>query len=206
MKYLVLASLLVSHQYCSIQNITEDILKIAEDNNVTVKHSALGLYEVLSGATQEAGTLFDEFEEGFQQIQPLNDTEEFDLDINGTSIVLDLFNTVRGATKAVGGILGTLESNLEDNKDNIEDIAGNLEQNVGEIAENVGNDFSTFTSSLGTQVGGIGEDITSDFSTFTVNIGNQVAGIGDDITEKVDKKVVMKYYALPSKHVSISHR
>ena len=189
MKYLVLASLLVSHRNCSIQNITEDILKIAEDNNVTVKHSALGLYEVLSGATQEAGTLFDEFEEGFQQIQPINDTEEFDLDINGTSIVLDLFNTVRGATKAVGGILGTLESNLEDNKDNIEDIAGNLEQNVGEIAENVGNDFSTFTSSLGTQVGGIGEDITSDFSTFTVNIGNQVAGIGDDITEKVDKKV-----------------
>ena len=189
MKYLVLASLFVSHQYCSIQNLTEDILNLAEDNNVTVKHSALGLYEVLSGATHEAGTLFDEFEEGFQQIQPLNDTEEIDLDINGTSIVLDLFNTVRGATKAVGGILGTLESNLEDNKDNIEDIAGDLEQNVGDLAENVGNDFSTFTDNLGTQVGGIGDDITSDFSTFAENIGNQVVGIGDDITEKVDKKV-----------------
>ena len=189
MKYLVFASLLVSNKYCSIQNITQNVLKLAEENNVTVRHSALGLYEVLSGATHEAGTLFDEFEEGFQQIQPLNETEELDLDINGTSLVLDLFNTVRGATKAVGGLLGTLESNLEDNKDNIEDIAGNLEQNVGDLAENVGNDFNTFTSNLGTQVGDIGEDITSDFSTFTVNLGNQVVGIGDDLTEKVDKKV-----------------
>ena len=162
-----------SLQYCSIQN------------------SAPGLYEVLSGAKHEAGTLFEEFEEGFQQIQSLNDTEELDLDINGTSLVLDLFKKVRGATKTVGGLLGTLESSLTDNKDNIDDIAGDLEQNVGDLAENVGNDFNTFTNNLGTQVGGIGEDITSDFSTFTVNIGNQVGGIGDDLTEKVDKKVHM---------------
>ena len=189
MQYLVFASWFVSYQCCSLQNITEEVLKLAKEKNVTVRHSALGLYEVLSGATHEAGALFEEFEEGFQQIQPLNDTEELDLDINGTTLVLDLFNKVRGATKTVGGLLGTLESSLEDNKDNIDDIAGDLEQNVGDLAENVGNDFHTFTSNLGTQVGGIGEDITSDFSTFTVNIGNQVVGIGDDLTEKVDMKV-----------------
>ena len=199
MKYLVFASFFVSHRYCLLQDITDNVLEIAKENNVTVKHSTLGLFELLSGATYEAGTLFDEFEEGFQQIQPLNETEEFSVDINGTSIVLDLFNTVRGATKTVGGILATLESNLENNKDNIEDIADNLEQNVGDLAENVGNDLSTFTSNLGTQVGGIGDDITNDFSTFAMNIGDQVVGIGDDLTDKVDKKVWFRHKYLKMK-------
>ena len=194
MKYLVLISLFLSYCDCLLQNITEDIFEIAEYNNVTVKHSVVGLFDVLSGATKEAETLFDEFEEGFQHIQPINNTEELDLDINGTSLVVDLFSQVRVATKTVGELIGTFGSTLEDNKNNIEDFADNLEQNVGDMSDNVGSDFSTFAGNLGDQVAGIGGDITTGFSTFAGNLGHQVLGIGDDITDKVNKKVTSINY------------
>ena len=115
-------------------DLTEDILAAAEENNVTVSNSIVGLFDLLTDATQGAGSLFEAFEEGFQAIQPLNETDgdsdSDSLSINGSSIVVGLFDSVRDVTKNVGNLIGALETNLVDNREDIVNLANNVEENV----------------------------------------------------------------------------
>ena len=82
---LSLLPLLISSSRGLATDLTEDILAAAEENNVTVSNSIVGLFDLLTEATQGAGTLFEGFEEGFQAIQPLNETDG-DSDSDGLSI------------------------------------------------------------------------------------------------------------------------
>ena len=131
---LSLLPLLISGVVCLATDLTEDILAAAEENNVTVSNSIVGLFDLLTDATQGAGTLFEGFEEGFQAIQPLNETDgDSDgdsLSINGSSIVVGLFDSVRDVTKNVGNLIGALETNLVDNREDIVNLANNVEENV----------------------------------------------------------------------------
>ena len=131
---LSLLPLLISGVVGLATDLTEDILAAAEENNVTVSNSIVGLFDLLTDATQGAGTLFEGFEEGFQAIQPLNETDgDSDgdsLSINGSSIVVGLFDSVRDVTKNVGNLIGALETNLVDNREDIVNLANNVEENV----------------------------------------------------------------------------
>ena len=131
---LSLLPLLVSGVLGLATDLTEDILAAAEENNVTVSNSIVGLFDLLTEATQGAGTLFEGFEEGFQAIQPLNETDgdsdSDGLSINGSSIVVGLFDSVRDVTKNVGNLIGALETNLVDNREDIVNLANNVEENV----------------------------------------------------------------------------
>ena len=131
---LSLLPLLISGVLGLATDLTEDILAAAEENNVTVSNSIVGLFDLLTDATQGAGTLFEGFEEGFQAIQPLNETDgDSDgdsLSINGSSIVVGLFDSVRDVTKNVGNLIGALETNLVDNREDIVNLANNVEENV----------------------------------------------------------------------------
>ena len=131
---LSLLPLLISGVRGLATDLTEDILAAAEENNVTVSNSIVGLFDLLTEATQGAGTLFEGFEEGFQAIQPLNETDgdsdSDGLNINGSSIVVGLFDSVRDVTKNVGNLIGALETNLVDNREDIVNLANNVEENV----------------------------------------------------------------------------
>ena len=131
---LSLLPLLISGVVGLATDLTEDILAAAEENNVTVSNSIVGLFDLLTDATQGAGSLFEGFEEGFQAIQPLNETDgDSDgdsLSINGSSIVVGLFDSVRDVTKNVGNLIGALETNLVDNREDIVNLANNVEENV----------------------------------------------------------------------------
>ena len=131
---LSLLPLLISGVVGLATDLTEDILAAAEENNVTVSNSIVGLFDLLTDATQGAGTLFEGFEEGFQAIQPLNETDgdsdSDGLSINGSSIVVGLFDSVRDVTKNVGNLIGALETNLVDNREDIVNLANNVEENV----------------------------------------------------------------------------
>lgn len=131
---LSLLPLLISGVLGLATDLTEDILAAAEENNVTVSNSIVGLFDLLTDATQGAGTLFEGFEEGFQAIQPLNETDgdsdSDSLSINGSSIVVGLFDSVRDVTKNVGNLIGALETNLVDNREDIVNLANNVEENV----------------------------------------------------------------------------
>ena len=131
---LSLLPLLMSGVVGLATDLTEDILAAAEENNVTVSNSIVGLFDLLTDATQGAGSLFEGFEEGFQAIQPLNETDgDSDgdsLSINGSSIVVGLFDSVRDVTKNVGNLIGALETNLVDNREDIVNLANNVEENV----------------------------------------------------------------------------
>ena len=131
---LSLLPLLISSSRGLATDLTEDILAAAEENNVTVSNSIVGLFDLLTEATQGAGTLFEGFEEGFQAIQPLNETDDGSdsdgLNINGSSIVVGLFDSVRDVTKNVGNLIGALETNLVDNREDIVNLANNVEENV----------------------------------------------------------------------------
>ena len=131
---LSLLPLLMSGVVGLATDLTEDILAAAEENNVTVSNSIVGLFDLLTDATQGAGTLFEGFEEGFQAIQPLNETDgdsdSDSLSINGSSIVVGLFDSVRDVTKNVGNLIGALETNLVDNREDIVNLANNVEENV----------------------------------------------------------------------------
>ena len=131
---LSLLPLLISGVVGLATDLTEDILAAAEENNVTVSNSIVGLFDLLTDATQGAGTLFEGFEEGFQAIQPLNETDgdsdSDSLSINGSSIVVGLFDSVRDVTKNVGNLIGALETNLVDNREDIVNLAYNVEENV----------------------------------------------------------------------------
>ena len=131
---LSLLPLLISGVVGLATDLTEDILAAAEENNVTVSNSIVGLFDLLTDATQGAGSLFEGFEEGFQAIQPLNETDgdsdSDSLSINGSSIVVGLFDSVRDVTKNVGNLIGALETNLVDNREDIVNLANNVEENV----------------------------------------------------------------------------
>ena len=59
---------------------------LSVDSNVTVSETIVGAFDLLTNVTKDTGTLFEEFEDGFNLIKPDNSTDEEDLDEPGLII------------------------------------------------------------------------------------------------------------------------
>jgi len=179
---LSLLPLLISGVVSLATDLTEDILAVAEENNVTVSNSIVGLFDLLTDATQGAGTLFEGFEEGFQAIQPLNETDGDS--INGSSIVVGLFDSVRDVTKNVGNLIGALETNLVDNREDIVNLANNVEENVDNKVQNLGSDVQQFGNSIFTTwVQTPAQNLQQSTSNLAGNVDETVQNLGSDVQQ-----------------------
>merc|ERR1712062_504951 len=85
-----------------------------EDSGGLTQDTILGVFDTVTGLTYGLGGLFQQFEEGFEQIRPQSDTtvtnkvyyndeEEEEEDINlGSSAVVGLFDSLRNINRHVG--------------------------------------------------------------------------------------------------------
>merc|ERR1719323_789579 len=108
--------------------------------NISVSDSLLSAFDLLTDVTKDTETLFGQFEDGFDYISPQNDTEDYslldeelDLSINGSSIVVGLFDSVRGVTKNVGKVIGALGNTLVNNREDVVQLADNVETQVDNL-------------------------------------------------------------------------
>merc|ERR1711953_327135 len=103
----------------------------------------LNLFDSLTNLTGDVDTLFDEFEEGFEDIRPSNysDLEENNstdnTPLSGSSVVVGLFDTLRDLTEDVGDVVTDLGTGLIDRR-----------QDVIEAAHHVDNKLVTVGSGL----------------------------------------------------------
>ena len=59
-----------------------------------------------------------------------------DIKINGSSLIVGLFETVRDSTKYVGDIIEELEINLDENRETVVDLADTVDDRVLFIEKN----------------------------------------------------------------------
>merc|ERR1711953_58371 len=119
-----------------------------EDSGGLTQDTILGVFDTVTGLTYGLGGLFQQFEEGFEQIRPQSDTtvtnkvyyndeeEEEEEDINlGSSAVVGLFDSLRNINRHVGRLVGRVGDTLSNRRGNVERLASNLDtglKNVGE--------------------------------------------------------------------------
>merc|ERR1712183_494464 len=120
-----------------------------EDDSVGLtQDTILGVFDTVTGLTYGLGGLFQQFEEGFEQIRPGSDTtvtnkvyhtdeeEEEEEETNlGSSAVVGLFDSLRNLNRHVGKLVGRVGDTLTDRRDNVVRLASNLDtglKNVGE--------------------------------------------------------------------------
>merc|ERR1719411_1605736 len=127
-------------------NQTED------DSGGLTQDTILGVFDTVTGLTYGLGGLFQQFEDGFEQIRPGSDTtltnkvfnndeeeqeqEEEEEETNlGSSAVVGLFDSLRNLNRHVGKLVGRAGDTLTDRRDNVVRLASNIDtglKNVGE--------------------------------------------------------------------------
>ena len=97
----------------------------------------MGIFDTVTGLTRGVGEVFDQFDDGFQRINPkvtTDDEEESDDDDNessdGSNAVVGLFDSLRFFNRQFGKIVDTVGDTLTDRRDNVEDAASNLDSRV----------------------------------------------------------------------------
>ena len=123
--------------------------------NISVSDSLLSAFDLLTDVTKDTETLFGQFEDGFDYISPQNDTEDYslldeelDLSINGSSIVVGLFDSVRGVTKNVGKVIGALGNTLVNNREDVVQLADDVESQVDNLGSNIGTMTQEFKNNV----------------------------------------------------------
>ena len=99
----------------------------------------LNLFDSLTNLTVDVDGLFDEFQEGFEDIRPANysDLEEKNVTDNtpvpltGSSIVVGLFDTLRDITEDVGDVVTDLGAGLTDKRQDVIEAAHHVDNKVG---------------------------------------------------------------------------
>ena len=121
-------------------NQTED------DESSLTQDTILGVFDTVTGLTYGLGGLFQQFEDGFEKIQPGSDTtvtnkvfvndseeeeeeEEEETDV-GSSAVVGLFDSLRKINRHVGKLVGRVGDTLTDRRDNVVRLASNLDSGV----------------------------------------------------------------------------
>merc|ERR1712045_720503 len=122
-----------------------------EDDGSNLTHDTiLGVFDTVTGLTYGLGGLFQQFEDGFEKIQPGSDTtvtnkvfvndseEEEEEETNvGSSAVVGLFDSLRNLNRHVGKLVGRVGDTLTDRRDNVVRLASNLDTGL----KNVGSGF-----------------------------------------------------------------
>ena len=117
-----------------------------EDSGGLTQDTILGVFDTVTGLTYGLGGLFQQFEEGFEQIRPQSDTtvtnkvyyndeeEEEEEDINlGSSAVVGLFDSLRNINRHVGRLVGRVGDTLSNRRGNVERLASNLDTGVSHL-------------------------------------------------------------------------
>merc|ERR1712183_140937 len=120
-----------------------------EDDRVGLtQDTILGVFDTVTGLTYGLGGLFQQFEEGFEQIRPGSDTtvtnkvyhtdeeEEEEEETNlGSSAVVGLFDSLRNLNRHVGKLVGRVGDTLTDRRDNVVRLASNIDSGLKNAGE-----------------------------------------------------------------------
>merc|ERR1712183_372957 len=120
-----------------------------EDDSVGLtQDTILGVFDTVTGLTYGLGGLFQQFEEGFEQIRPGSDTtvtnkvyhtdeeEEEEEETNlGSSAVVGLFDSLRNLNRHVGKLVGRVGDTLTDRRDNVVRLASNIDSGLKNVGE-----------------------------------------------------------------------
>ena len=96
----------------------------------------LNIFDSISNLTMDIDVLFDEFQEGFEDIKAANSSEEentteVDDDVlNGSSIVVGLFDTLRDITEDVGDVVTDVGEGLVDKRPEFIEVTQEVDKKV----------------------------------------------------------------------------
>ena len=96
----------------------------------------LNIFDSISNLTMDIDVLFDEFQEGFDDIKAANSSEEentteVDDDVlNGSSIVVGLFDTLRDITEDVGDVVTDVGEGLADKRPEFIEVTQEVDMKV----------------------------------------------------------------------------
>ena len=96
----------------------------------------LNIFDSISNLTMDIDVLFDEFQEGFEDIKAANSSEEentteVDDDVlNGSSIVVGLFDTLRDITEDVGDVVTDVGEGLADKRPEFIEVTQEVDKKV----------------------------------------------------------------------------
>ena len=100
----------------------------------------LNLFDSLTNLTEGVDILFDEFEDGFEDIRPSNysdleennTTDNTSTPLSGSSVVVGLFDALRDITGDVGDVVTDLGAGLTDKRPGVIEAAHHVDNKVGE--------------------------------------------------------------------------
>ena len=97
----------------------------------------LNIFDSISNLTMDIDVLFDEFQEGFEDIKAANSSEEEenttevdDDALNGSSIVVGLFDTLRDITEDVGDVVTDVGEGLADKRPEFIEVTQEVDKKV----------------------------------------------------------------------------
>lgn len=115
----------------------------------------VGLFDTLTGITKGVGGLFGQFEDGFENIRPENDSKFEELNItknanetqtqtHGSSFIVGLFDTLKDLTKDVSKLVGGVEDELTNRRKDVVKLAERVQ---GEV-QGLGSALKNWVNSL----------------------------------------------------------
>ena len=119
-------------------NLTD--IEVNEENTRNITGPILlNLFDSLTNLTEGVDILFDEFEDGFEDIRPSNysdleennNTDNTPTPLSGSSVVVGLFDALRDITEDVGDVVTDLGAGLTDKRPDVIEAAHHVDNKVG---------------------------------------------------------------------------
>eukprot|EP00091_Calanus_sinicus_P008262 TRINITY_DN2013_c0_g1_i1.p1 TRINITY_DN2013_c0_g1~~TRINITY_DN2013_c0_g1_i1.p1 ORF type:complete len:282 (-),score=56.31 TRINITY_DN2013_c0_g1_i1:93-938(-) len=182
-----------------IYNITIGERNSTENGTTfTLGNGIVGLLGTFVDLTEEVGGLFGQFEDGFEKIQPENDTILSEEKLYNTTLVernstgnsagneteaslgngiVGLFDTITGLTKEVGGLFGHLEDGFEEIQPETDKkgLESNITSNVTESPAHAGSIIVGLFSTL--------KDLTRDVSKLVSGVEESLTNRRQDVVD-----------------------
>ena len=96
----------------------------------------LNIFDSISNLTMDIDVLFDEFQEGFDDIKAANSSEEEnttevdDDALNGSAVVVGIFDTLRDITEDVGDVVTDVGEGLVDKRPEFIEVTQEVDKKV----------------------------------------------------------------------------